>query len=324
MRTKIVYVIVSSKRDVYVLQAWVSICSLKKHNPDAHVLIVCDSETNSYLSELPFYSLIDEIVSCEFDKSKSAMERSRLLKTNLRELIDGDFLYIDTDTIITASLEEIDDIQDSICAVNDSHCGNINNPYKEMNNKNAAKLGYSLDKEVQFFNGGVIFAKDDSIAKTFYSNWNKLYNECVRKGIFIDQTSFAKANIDMGHVMRNLPDEWNCQLRHGVRFLKDAKIVHYLWTAKRSQSPFLLGKQEIWENIRNADTLPAEITELFDNPFKGIQDMTYLASSEETARINGRIYKVANKFEQNSRIFNNLLKFCVKTLDVLYKILIKQ
>jgi Glycosyl transferase family 8. len=233
MKTKIVYTVIGGESDIYAYQAWVSVDSLRHHQPDAHVEIVCDTVTAERISRMPLGALADKVTAIDFPAGMSARERSRRLKTNLREYVEGDYLYVDTDTIITGSLEEIDKLEGSLYAVHDAHCTIKDNPYMEMNHRNAAVLGYSLEDEVDFFNGGVVFAKDNEAAAAFYAKWNELYDLSTQRGIFIDQTSFAKANIDLGHVLQELPGIWNCQLRHGTRFLGDARIVHYLWTSKK-------------------------------------------------------------------------------------------
>ena len=319
MKTKIAYALVSDRDDVYALQAWVSVVSLRRHNPDAVVVLACDRPTADSVRTLPLAGLIDETVVIDLPEGMTARERSRRVKTGLRDAIEGDFFYIDVDTIITGPLDSIDEVDCELAAVADAHCSLEDNPYMEMNRKNAAVLGYGFDGETQFFNGGAVLARDTETAREFYRTWNRFYDEGTRKGIFIDQTSYARANIFLGHPMEELPGVWNCQLRHGTRFLSDARVVHYLWTAKNARNPFLLGRPEIWDKMRRTMSIPPEVTELFDDPFKGLQDMTYLASKEETAFFNTRVYKVSTKFARESGGFNKALKLCVRTLDFIYK-----
>lgn len=321
MKTKIVYSLVSGPHDFYAYQAWISVMSLRHHCPDAYVELVCDSHTKEYIRSLPLFQLLDNIVCVNLPSGMTTKEISRQIKTNLRNIVQNDFLYLDVDTVITGPLDDIDGFQGSLFAVADAHCNLMNNPYIPMIRRNARTMGYSLENESSFFNGGVTYAKDDPLASDFYNKWNALYNRGTSKGIFIDQPSFAQANIILGHVMKEIPGIWNCQLRHGIRFLKDARIVHYLWTAKRAQNPFILGQQSVWEEIRATGVVPDFVKELFDDPFKGIQDLTYLASSEETAIFNSRLYKVMYKFEHESPTFYSILKLCVRGLDALYKLI---
>ena len=45
MKTQIVYVIVSSDRDVFLEELWVSVFSLRHYHPDATVNVIADAET---------------------------------------------------------------------------------------------------------------------------------------------------------------------------------------------------------------------------------------------------------------------------------------
>ena len=97
MKTKILYVLVSSEADVYLEQALVSAYSARRHNPDAVLTLLSDTDT---LRSLPqrsplLDSLFQEKVPVDFGADVPPMTRSRLLKTGMRNYVDGDFLYID-------------------------------------------------------------------------------------------------------------------------------------------------------------------------------------------------------------------------------------
>ena len=123
MKTRIVYVVVSDETDIFLEQALLSIFSLRRHNPNVIVELVLDQATNDSIigkrSEIKKY--VNKITIIEVSTKYNKGQRSRWIKTNLRNLIEGDFLFIDTDTIITDSLEGIDDFEGDIGAVKDKH-----------------------------------------------------------------------------------------------------------------------------------------------------------------------------------------------------------
>lgn len=49
MKTKIVYVLVSDEKDLYLEQAWLSVYSLRLHNPTAYVVVLMDDNTERSL-----------------------------------------------------------------------------------------------------------------------------------------------------------------------------------------------------------------------------------------------------------------------------------
>ena len=99
MKTKIVYCIVSNDQDIYLEQAWVSIYTLKNYSPEAEVFLIVDKETESTLvgKRAGIKELVTEVIAVETPDSYNAMQRSRYLKTNFRQFIAGDLLFIDGD-----------------------------------------------------------------------------------------------------------------------------------------------------------------------------------------------------------------------------------
>lgn len=123
MKTKIVYVLASSQEDYFLEQCLISLKFLRKYNPEAYVVLVCDDTTESSLNgnRQDIKLLINELKSIQFERPVNKVERSRLMKVNLRKYVEGDFLYIDCDTIIVNDLSEIDNFTFSIGAVLDGH-----------------------------------------------------------------------------------------------------------------------------------------------------------------------------------------------------------
>lgn len=326
MKTKVVYVLTSSSQDCYLEQCYVSISSLKHHQPDAKACIVCDSMTAKGFSEgvrKKMSAVADEIVSIDLDPNISAMKRSRILKTGLRSYIEGDFIFIDTDTVITAPISEVDSIDASISAVTDCHAVSLSkNPFKEMIMKHAAQIQNALDAEAPYFNSGVLLVKDNEDAKRFYGQWSSGYNEGTKNGVFMDQPSFAKAQASSGISVNPLSGIWNCQARFGLRYLSQAKVLHYLWTT-RAESPFILGNRAIWDKIKETGEIPAEVEKIFDDPFCGFQELTYLASTKETQYFNTRTHKCAYKWYCGSKSNFKLISLAVKCLDAFGKLLKK-
>ena len=109
MKTKIVYVLTSSKEDTYLEQTLISVYSARLHNPYADILVVTDNATANTIkggrAEIKKY--LSDIVVVDIPAEYNNMQKSRYIKTNLRKFVEGDFLYIDSDTVIAESLAEI-------------------------------------------------------------------------------------------------------------------------------------------------------------------------------------------------------------------------
>lgn len=257
MNTKIVYVVISSEQDNYFEQVWASAWSLKHYNPEAHILLLTDEETKlTIYSDARKESLnyIDEIVTVDFDADYTNKEKSRWIKTNMRNFISGDFLFIDADTIICGDLSAVDSLTCSVGAVLDSHCHSREIcdtiVFQDMY-INRLKNIFSVDYNGEdVFNSGVMYVKDSEEAHIFFNTWHKNWEHSNSKGIVLDQLPLLKTNIELGGVIKELPGEFNCQVCFSVQYLSRAIILH-TFAHQKSQSPLspIMGT-EIYEDIK--------------------------------------------------------------------------
>lgn len=265
MMTKFLYILVSGEKDIYYEQTLLSAMSLRHHNPEAFISLLVDDGTDGNLvgfrSEIK--RLVDEYKVVPFSGDISPMMRSRLLKTNMRNLVDGDFLYLDGDTAVVGKLEIPPDGWGCVSAVVDLHARE-NDGYRMHNERfgrSLEKLKFSMSLKNLYFNGGVIYAKDDENARAFFDKWYELYRYCADHSIFTDQFSLNETNHLLGFPIRELPGEWNCQVREAYNHLYrvrtiypilcGAKIIHFFGSGidgKREPHPLM--KKAFFENIK--------------------------------------------------------------------------
>lgn len=233
MKTKIVYVVASLDDDVYMEQAIVSAWSTRHYNPASHIEMVCDQDTFATLSSgtrAQYKDLFDKIHVREFRAGQSMMERSRWMKTSLRQTIDGDYLYLDTDTVVCADLSYVDDFNFDLGMAMDCNCEFRQSLVSDWVIPAMKKMyGMDVTNETQYFNSGVAFVRDCDMTKEFYKNWNELWVYSMRRfRMMKDQQPLMKANIDRGHVIRELSGDMNCQVSESIQYLHTAHIVHFL------------------------------------------------------------------------------------------------
>ena len=291
MKTKIVYVLVSTERDIYLEQAYISMLSLRHHVPNAHIVLLVDDQTNSSFvgTRKDKIQLVDELVKVDLPGNLTAQQRSRMLKTSVRNLVDGDFLFVDCDTIITKSLEEIDSCAYDMAACQDSHSPFVKNPYRDLCLRHGKILDWPIEKELVYFNSGVIYVKDNQKTREFYQKWNEIWQDGAHKGVNMDQPSFAKTNYLMGHIVQILGDVWNCELKHGMKFLKDAKVVHYLCTNTDSSPLFIMNSKSELLKVKNGEINPV-INRCFDDPFLGLTQVSQLVCGDDLYYLGSFLY----------------------------------
>lgn len=228
MQTKIVYVLVSSENGYFYEQTVVSVTSLRLHNPDAHVVLVVDDRTDATLvgKRSALDQLVTEKIVVPMEESLPNKERSRRLKTNLRNILKGDYLYIDADTIVCESLAEIDSFDFPIGMVWDG-----NKKFDQVKDyvavERAAKIGYDVSSEEEYFNGGVMYVKDCPESHAFCGIWHEMYLKSEKLGVVYDQPALIVTNMLQNHLIKALDNEYNCQLfMGGISSFAYAKILH--------------------------------------------------------------------------------------------------
>lgn len=228
---KYLYVCVSSEKDSYLEQAFASIVTLKSKTPNAFVSLLMDEDTEKSLigGRENIKHLVDEVVSVEFSPEVCQKVRSRRLKTSMRNLVNGDFLFIDTDTFIFQDLTELEKLPASFAGVQDKHCPLSKNDQVHTLSLSKKLLWNSPDfvNEETFINGGVLLVRDSKENRDFFKDWNKEYQKWEKKGISQDMPSLALVNYKHDHCISEIEGSWNCQLESGAQFFRSAKIFHY-------------------------------------------------------------------------------------------------
>lgn len=233
MKTKLVYVLTCAPEATYIEQALMAVWSARHHNPDAHIVLLTDDKTDELLvgkrGELLNY--VSEKIVVPFDADKNMHYRSRWLKTSVRKLIEGDYLFIDCDTITMCDLSPIEQIDADIAMCRDENVNIADEDYAAARPmiENCKKIGFDVTKEKYYFNSGVMYVRDSKMAHDIYSKWHEYWLEGVANGINVDQPTFAKANIAMGRPVVLLDDKWNTIVLTQIKEVYEGAMILHFW-----------------------------------------------------------------------------------------------
>lgn len=305
MNFKVVYVLVSSTEDFYTEQAIMSMVSLRDWHPRCNITLVSDKETVASFSghRAEIMQLADKVITPElpFDIVNSPKKRSRYLKTSLRPLIEGNFLYLDCDTIVTGNLDGLDRELCDVMAVVNAHDISCHRKSKQL--QDYLKMsGKDFDYNYPYYNGGVIFTKDTPLSRDFFKVWHELWLTDLREyAISRDMFALALANSQLNGVIKELPGQYNCQIevREGARCLYDAKIVHY-WAEGDNFSGILLKNKEFWKNIREHGVTNVEKA-IVNNLKRNYFETGYYLTDKEFSLFNSLLTRIGYKL---SKIFH--------------------
>ena len=325
MKTKIVYCIVSNDKDIYLEQAWVSIYTLRKHNPDADVILLVDKGTESTLTGKRggIRELVTEVVAVDTPDGYNAMQRSRYLKTNFRQFIAGDLLFIDADTVIGGSLAGIDNIDSEIACVPDEHryiselLG-----VDSLRHRLCSIFGtITFDDEI-YFNSGVIYVKDTTRMHAFFADWYETwkYSAFERESSF-DQPALFMTNRKNGYLIKELPGEYNCQIAYSLKYFYGGLIIHFFNVSLPMLSSELsvFYDDSFYRKLKDYGDVAHEVKEVLDDKSRWFNVQTNIIDSSHfiflSSYVGINIYK---SFRENAMLYKINERICA------YKFMLKK
>ena len=302
MQTKLVYVLTCAPEATYIEQALISIWSARYHNPDAHIVLLVDDLTNQLLvgkrAEVLEYITEKVIIPFE-DTNATMMYRSRWIKTSVRQLIEGDFLFIDCDTVVAQSLADADDIECEIGAVLDTHRPVSAFQYSERINlvNFADACGWDFRALEKYYSSGVLYVKDTTNTHQFYLLWHKNYLHSSQCGVNIDQISMEKASQEMP-IIFDIADTWNTIMFIRPQFIEEAKIIHF---PSQNNNSFLFSKRVLQYVRENA--LPSYLRYYILHPMESY--IPYMKKYYMGLAIFKTIHHVAKGVKQYARYIDS-------------------
>lgn len=306
MIPQIVYVLVANEKNLYLEEMWVSIFSLRRHHPEATVKVLVDMETKEYLSRFPqLTSMIDETVVVQTPAGYNAKQRSRQIKTTIRNVLKGDYIFIDTDTVICKPLdgivEDIAEMKDfrGIAAVREGHATMKDTLFPPTG---TVKRIFDIDisQSPLMTNSGVMFVADIPFTHEFYKRWNENWKRsCFEKGNSQDQPSLYATDCQYGYVIRELSGIYNAQVAMSLKYYADAVILHWWhmdFIEDQSYSPYF--SLEIYQDLKKEGEITPQIEELIINAKQSFVSPTMPVGKEHilflfspAGKIFNRIYK---------------------------------
>lgn len=271
MKTKIVYVVTCSEKNTYLEQALVSVYSARLHNPDARIYIVTDEISAKYIesSRTEIKKYLTDVLVFDTPEDYNSMKRSRYLKTNLRELIEGDFVYIDTDTVICQPLDELDNFTDDVSGVANRH--ELYNVSKQVESNAVFRtLGANIKENFVYINGGLLIVKDTPVAHSLFNAWHECWMYSGTKGMFMDQPPLHMAELKAGYKIKDVSGIWNCQIEGAcLNYIHDAKILHfYAVGGSGKTSPYLLRQDKVYDVIKRLGYIPEDVLKNISHPYE--------------------------------------------------------
>lgn len=265
---KYVYILVGASEGFYFEQTLVSLASLKYICPAAKITLLIDDRTddggNPLLSQIREF--VDEYIVRKFDENVPSIARSRMLKTAMRFLVEGDFLYVDSDTVWTSPINEAD-FTDDVMGVLDGHCLLNEHPLKNAILQDFEKTECNPLVE-QYVNGGLLFVKDSVQARRFFEIWHEKWQETSKSGCFIDMPALNYGFKEIyGERIPLLHGSYNVQISRSWKYFPKSKMIHFFtgWMNEIGEKPYVFQRKSFWELVRK-ESLNDYVWNVLKNP----------------------------------------------------------
>ncbi len=321
MNTQIIYTLVSSERDCFLEELWVSLYSLRLFHPAVSVKVLVDEPTNAYMARFPkLCDMITDIVVVPVPEEYNAKQRSREIKTTVRNVIDGAYLFIDTDTVICKPLDAIDNLTCDIAAVPDGHL-----PLAELMFSPTEGIksifGVDISDSEYWFNSGVMYVADNDTARAFYKSWNKNWTfSCFQKGNSQDQPALSVTNKEFGGLITRLDGIYNAQVAMSLKYFADAAIVHWWhmsFIENQDYSPYF--SLQVYKEVKENGGITPHVEELIRNCKQSFVSPTMPVGKEHIYFLFSPAGKIFNRIYKDGGIASFLMGKCAYFLDKIHK-----
>ncbi len=224
----VAYVVVSNGRDRYAAMAYLSAASVLRLHPDWRVFLVCDEATPARLRagcpELA--ALAADIIGLPVSVEHPSA-RGFYLKTRVRDVVPGDFVFLDADTLPVRPFADIADGDWELAIGHDyNHHRPLRLTYPHWLESRLERVGWPgpLDRS---YNSGVVFYRDTPAVWEAVADQQRLFAELLAVGDRCDQTPLTYALRRSRVRVRELPAAYNAMVTVSPLHARGAKIYHF-------------------------------------------------------------------------------------------------
>jgi hypothetical protein len=211
-RPRFAYVLTTEGADVFADMNYVSAAFLREVHPEAEIVILCDSASYRALDRTrhPLKEVTDRLEAVATPDAPPG-HRNRYVKTSMREVLDGTFVYLDADTLPARRLDGILKCPAPLAAIaNHNGTGDVSEiPANER--AIFETMGWELPSR-PYVNGGVLFLRDQKCTREFGRLWHEKWLTWSRLGQHTDQPSLNSALADSRVEYAVLDGRYNAQI----------------------------------------------------------------------------------------------------------------
>lgn len=225
---KAVFAVTSQGNDIYTAMTRIVVASLRLTNPRISLVVACDPDTDCAIRHIrdPLIDEVDEWITVDTPPG-DAHFRNRFVKTSLRAVIDGPFLFLDSDVLVRGDLSELFALDTDIAGARNHSRMPLAEQVWDQDVAAIEAMGWQTDNKV-YVNGGVLFLNNTPSTYRFSSDWHQRWLESSDKlARHRDQPALNTALQHTQPRLMVLPDRFNAQFRVTPSVAHNAVIWHY-------------------------------------------------------------------------------------------------
>ncbi|MFN8065260.1 MAG: hypothetical protein U0P82_10725 [Vicinamibacterales bacterium] len=236
---KVCYVVVASGWDRHAQMAWLSAYSVRLQDPGVRIVIVLEAPADAADALVRRFSgVADDVLLRQVDET-NPVKKSRLHRLALRDYVDGDLLYVDSDTLAVRPVSPVSAYREEVGAVMDfNHPADSTWCPPELEGT-FLRLGWAYPLP-RFFNAGVIFMRDTARVRAFCAEWAVRFRTPSDAPEHTwDQSTFNSALFASGASYVVLPHDYNAMIvKRGYRF-RTARLLHFFGSAEEQRGTLM-------------------------------------------------------------------------------------
>ena len=223
----ICFVLTAKDLGLYPDMTAVAALSVRRLHPQAQIILVTDEPTARAIDRdsHALGKIVTGIV-VRPTGTEDPCVGARYLRTILRQLIKGDYLYLDGDTVAVRPLDRGWPDGADLAVARDRNQWGITPLALPGVEKLRAKLGWEFRMD-RYLNAGVMFVRDTPGAHAFYAEWHRRWEQTLSLGMWQDQFSLNITSTTDIATIAILPDRDNW-VTHSTAMLRGrARIFHF-------------------------------------------------------------------------------------------------
>lgn len=223
-----VYVLASRENPLFIQMVLISATLLRKHSPNAEILIIVDEKTNLEKHAFEYDLLVNlnaKILVFATGQSDAILS-SRFIKLSLPDIVNDNFWYLDGDTLPMENIDKVC-VSSDIAMVRDLNKPEVDftlNPGRVLTCK---EMGWPIPG-YPYYNSGVIYVKNSSEVKELFRYAKSIWHAACDNGICCGDQLPLNIAINESNEIRvlMLDDTFNAQIRSVPDLAVSAKILH--------------------------------------------------------------------------------------------------